>query len=524
MLRTGGKLVKHSMDRRFGNWLGRRGTRGCAVLLACVGSGLVPGAVARSAAGPAPSFAAAKSYATGKDPGAIAIADLNGDGKPDLVTANSGKTVSVLLSRGQGSFEPKRSYATGGSHSLTLADLNGDGKPDLVIANRLADTVFVLLNRSDGSFEAKRSYATGLGPDSLAIADVNGDGKPDLVTANSDADTVSVLLNRGDGSFEAKRDYATGRGPDSLAIADLNGDGSSDLVTANADSNTVSVLLNRGDGSFEAARDYAAEDGPRLLRLADLNGDGMPDILFISTNPVAPSLVVLLNNGDGSFQAGQYYETTCPCSGSNEVDSVAIADLNGDGSLDVATRLSYELESWRDPESSVSVFLNKGDGTFKELRSYKTGRNPGAANQVVAGDLNGDGKPDLATPLGRPSVLVNRGDGTFELKLEYPGARTAFAIADLNGDGKPDLVTTGQSSLHVLINTPGLCNVQGVLGMTPAAAKPKLARVNCRAGKVSRLYSKWVKKGRVISQKPRFGAVLPGGGKVNLVISRGRRK
>jgi hypothetical protein len=346
------------------------------------------------------------------------------------------------------------------------------------------------------------------------------------VTANSAADTVSVLLNRSDGSFEAKRDYATGRGPDSLAIADLNGDGSSDLVTANADSNTVSVLLNRGDGSFEAKHDYASDGDPHLLRLADLNGDGMPDMLFVSANPVEPSLVVLLNNGDGSFQAGQYYDTTCPTCADNqsvEVDSVAIADLNGDGSPDVATSLTNELEYWLAPQSYVSVFLNKGDGTFKELRSYKTGRTSGA-NQVVAGDLNGDGKPDLAMPLVRPSVLVNRGDGSFELKLEYPGAGSALAIGDLNGDGKPDLVTTGQSSLHVLINTPGLCNVQGVLGMTPAAAKPKLARGNCRAGKVGRASSKWVKKGRVISQKPRFGAVLPGGGKVNLVISRGRRK
>ena len=95
--------------------------------------------------------------------------------------------------------------------------------------------------------------------------------------------------------------------------------------------------------------------------------------------------------------------------------------------------------------------------------------------------------------------------------------------ADLNGDDKPDLVTTGKRSLNVLINTPGLCNVQGVVGMTPAAAKRELARVNCRAGKVSRASSKRVKRGRVVSQKPRFGAVLRGGGKVNLVVSRGSK-
>jgi hypothetical protein len=283
------------------------------------------------------------------------------------------------------------------------------------------------------------------------------------------------------------------------------------------------VLLNRGDGSFLVTHDYATAGFPHLLRLADLNGDGKPDMLFIDSSYGVTSVSVLLNNGDGSFQAGDDYET-CPTCSDTSVKSVAIADLNGDGSPDVAIRLSYEgLHSWQDYQSSVSVFLNKGDGTFKE-RSYKAGVNPFWTN-VVASDLNGDGRPDLATGVDRISVLVNRGDGGFQAKVQYPGRHTGgpLASADLNGDETPDLVTTGSRSLRVLINTPGLCNVQGVVGMTPAAAKRELARVNCRAGKVSRAYSKRVKKGRVISQKPRFGAVLRNLGKVSLVISRGRR-
>jgi hypothetical protein len=391
----------------------------------------------------------------------------------------------VLLNRGDGSFQPKRSYATRaglGAAPLQIADLNGDGKPDLVTANHAAHTssVSVLLNRGDGIFEAKRDYATGKAPyalwfnDSLAIGDLNGDGKPDLVTASPGTDlhpgkTLSVLLNRGDGSFEAKRDYATGRKPDSPAIGDLNGDGRPDLAVANASSNTVSVLLNRGDGSFEAKHDYAGEGTPYLLRLADLNGDGNPDILFIESSGGITSVVVLLNNGDGSFQAGHDYETCPTCSRSTAVESVAIADLNGDGSPDVATRVIEEFHDYQDHRGTLSVFLNKGDGTFKERRSYKTGSDgaPGGAN-VVASDLNGDRRPDLATAVDRISVLVNRGDGSFQAKVEYPGGRFVsgsspggpLAIADLNGDDKPDLVTTGDSSLHVLINTPGLCNVQ----------------------------------------------------------------
>ena len=525
MLRPG-KLVTHTMDRRFEGWSGRRGARGCAALLACIGFALVLGAVGRSATGPTPSFAAPKTYATGQDPDSPAIADLNGDGRPDLAVVNSSDSVSVLLNRGDGSFRPKRSHASGaGAWRLQAADLNGDGRQDLVTANRSPGKVSVLLNRGDGSFEAKHDYGTGRVPYELAIGDLNGDGRPDLVTSNLKAPTLSVLLNRGDGSFEPKHDYAAGREPGSPAIADLNGDGSRDLAVANGPSDTISVLLNRGDGSFEAKHDYAAGSGPQLLRLADLNGDGRPDMLFIYYSGGIPSLSVLLNNGDGSFRAGDDYEA-CSCSGGEQVvRSIAIADLNGDGSPDVATTASDEFysEVYRGSlyRGTVSVFLNKADGTFK-TRSYNTGRTGPDGADVVASDLNRDGRPDLVTAAERIAVLVNRGDGSFRAKVNYLGTGASLASADLNGDDQPDLLTTGDRSLNVLINTPGLCNVQDVAGLTPAAAKQQLARVNCRMGKVSRRYVKGVKKGLVFSQKPRFGTVLRGGGKVNLVASRGR--
>jgi hypothetical protein len=213
------------------------------VLLACICAALVLGAVARSAPDRALSFAAVKSYATGGS-GDLAIADLNGDGKPDLAAPNDANTVSVLLNRGDGRYAPRRHYATGhGPESLVIADLNGDGKPDLATANAYASAVSVLLNRGDGRFEPRSDYATGADPGSIAIADLNGDGKPDLATANFHADTVSVLLNRGDGSFTPPSDYATGAGLGSLALADLNGDGRQDVLTS--DGNTVSVLINK---------------------------------------------------------------------------------------------------------------------------------------------------------------------------------------------------------------------------------------------------------------------------------------
>jgi hypothetical protein len=442
-------------------------TRASAVLLACIGVALALGVVARSAAGPASSFAVAKNYRTDLFPVSVASGDLNADGCPDLATANI-----------------------------------------------RANTVSVLLNRGDGSFQAKRDYQVGTAPNSVAIRDLNGDGKPDLAIANAAAKTVSVLANHGDGSFEAPRDYATGDDPHSVASGDLDGDGKPDLITANLGAGTVSVLHNRGDGSFEAGGDYGAGVEALSVAIGDLNGDRRPDLaighfgLEDAGETPGTTVSVLLNWGDGSFQAKRDYRT-----GRNPV-SVAIGDLNGDRRPDLATA-NYEPDT-------VSVLINRGDGSFRAKRDYRTAR--GGAGSVASGDLNGDRKPDLviANLCCTVSVLLNRGDGSFEARREYV-AGGSVAIDDLNGDGRPDVVTVGRipNAVSVLINTPGLCNAQNVVRMTLAAAKQTLARVNCHVGKVSRAYSR-VRKGRVISQKPKFGAVLPKGGKVNLVVSKGR--
>jgi hypothetical protein len=326
--------------------------------------------------------------------------------------------------------------------------------------------VSVLLNKGDEGFEPELDYRTGSGP-SVEIGDLNGDRRPDLVTANLDANNVSVLLNRGDGSFKVRRDYRTGRLP-SVEIGDLNGDRRPDLVTANVAAATVSVLLNKGNGIFRASRDYrtgrrSAEPAPVSVAIGDLNGDGAPDL-------------ATANYGDAN---------------------------------------------------TVSVLLNKGSGSFRPRRECRTGRQP---TSVAIGDLNGDGKPDLATAnqgSGNVSVLTNRGDGSFHAKVDFASGRGpgSGVIGDLNGDGKPDLTTVNRdaSTVSVLLNRPGLCTVQNVRGKTLRTAKRTIAGANCRVGKIRRAYSR-VKRGRVISQRPKPGVVLPGGGKVELVVSRGRRQ
>jgi hypothetical protein len=192
----------------------------------------------------------------------VAIGDVNGDGEPDVVVANeSDSTVSVLLNTtatgsNTPSFAAKVDFPTGTSpYSVAIADLNGDGKPDLAVANVGTSTVSVLLNTTatgatTPSFAAKVDFPTGAAPYAVAIDDLNGDGKPDLAIADEGASTVSVLLSMTAAgattpSFAAKLDFPTGTSPESVAIADVNGDGKPDLAIVDTSANTVSVLLSQ---------------------------------------------------------------------------------------------------------------------------------------------------------------------------------------------------------------------------------------------------------------------------------------
>src|SRR5260370_651859 len=153
---------------------------------------------------------------------------------PRLRVCRRRPALEALEDRTLPSFVAVALFDTGAApRSVVAADVNGDGIPDLVTANIGAETGSVLVGNGDGSFQAEQDYATGAAARSVAAADVNGDGIPALVTANTGSNTVSVLLGNGDGSFQAKKDFVTGYAPNSVAVADVNGDGIPDLVTAN---------------------------------------------------------------------------------------------------------------------------------------------------------------------------------------------------------------------------------------------------------------------------------------------------
>ncbi len=224
----------------------------------------------------------------------VALADLDGDRRLDMVTANGNGTLSVLLGNGDGTFGAPQRISVAATW-LEVADTGGDGIPDLVVARTVSpqeSVVLVLPGRGDGTFEGPKSFPVGASVRDLAVADLDGDRVPDVITANILSDDVSVLLGRGDGTFQDARFFAAGDSPVAVAVADLDGDGVPDLLTANRGSEDVSLLLGRGDGTFHDARSVAAGAPLRDVAAADLDVDGKPDLLALTLGD--PGLLVFM--------------------------------------------------------------------------------------------------------------------------------------------------------------------------------------------------------------------------------------
>jgi hypothetical protein len=429
-------------------------------------------------------FQAAQSYASGGYTAvSVAVGDFNGDRKTDLVVANqcqsSGNcangSVGVLLGIGDGTFAPAQDFASGGNNTAAVAtgDFNPDGRTDLVLANQCqtqddctAGNVSVLLGNGDGTFQAAHNFISeGVFASSVGVGDWNGDQKLDLVVVNqcqSDSNcsgTLTVLVGNGDGTFQARSNYASGGyDADSVAASDLNNDGNLDLVVANlcqsnnckkGSDGVVSVLLGNGDGTFQAAHDYPTRGfGASSVAIGDFNGDGNPDVVVAnqcstSNCKSGGSLSVLLGNGDGTLQAAQTYS-----SGAYTALSVAIADFNNDGKLDLAVANQCQDSNCRN--GAVGVLLGNGNGTFQPAQIFASAGY--FTNSVAVGDFNGDGNPDLALASqcqdstctnGGVSVLLGKGNGTFQAAQAYGSVGSqadSVVTADVNGDGKTDLV------------------------------------------------------------------------------------
>lgn len=405
-------------------------------------------------------FASPQSFDDGYNPQSVVVADVNGDGKPDLLVDNAGTYNSttgnydnagtaVLLGNGNGAFGNPQ-IVTASQGLMAVADVNGDGKADLLVesAGTYNSTtgkydnagVNVLLGNGDGTFQNPQFVAVGNAPLSgLMVTDVNGDGKPDLVVVNRstydsttgkyDNASVNVLLGKGDGTFQnAKTTSIAGDLTYSMQVADVNGDGIPDLVASDEYGSQVGVMLGIGDGYFQAPQtsQVFSYGWKPSLAVADFNGDGKPDI--VAASGYGGQVAVLLGNGDGAFQSPQPSHAVAT---GTSFPSVTVADVNKDGNPDLITAGGFFSSS-----SSASLLLGNGDGTFQPPQTIK-----GASYSVTVADLNGDGKPDLIDATGK--VFLGNGDGTFQRpKSISKGSLNVLAVVDVNGDGKPDVLTS----------------------------------------------------------------------------------
>jgi hypothetical protein len=437
---------------------------------------------------------------------AVRVADVNGDGRPDLVGLSSAeRAVSVHVGNGDGTFQAPRHFGVAPSGALTVADIDGDGRADVLTSDTSVDHLSLLIGSGDGTFQGAPVFRSGpptgnqqAGASSVAVADFDADGLLDFAVGHG-FNNATVVRGLPGGGFAPPTDLGRGRGH--VAGGDFNGDGRPDVAVCGADdfgNNLLSLFLGSGTGTFGAPLETTLPDADLVSCLAtDLDGAGGLDVLVLFRDRIS----ALLGTGTGTFQAAIHTP------GGTRFQAISVTDLNGDGRPDLAVADGGDFGLLN---GHVAVFLGNGDGTFQRAGDLLPGT---SALGVTAGDLDRDGRIDLAAiveavqftfsvailrgngdgtfqaPTGAPTppasdffpgsamavatvdlddnpdlilfvdgtqvaVLPGNGDGTFRAPVRFDASGNAnLLVTDLNGDAKPDLVIpNGENAVSILIN------------------------------------------------------------------------
>lgn len=378
----------------------------------------------------------------GAVPTKIVAADFNGDGKLDLAVLNAVPddhltpgNLTVFFGAGNGTFQLNHTYTAGSYPSdLAVADLNGDGKPDLVVTDqsdpfatpRPDGAALVFLNDGHGGFQTPSTLAAGTYPYLVFIEDLNGDGKPDLVVGASNshaAYTLMVLLGAGNGSFQPPATLSTLYGPSGMVFRDFNGDGKADLVVSHCCGATdMTYMQGNGDGTFLPEAHFNGGQNPFAVAASDLNGDGKQDLIIGGTSQMA--LTVLLNNAPPAT-TNPIAVTSAASYANPPVAPGMLAVIWWNGGPDFAT-VTLHAPSVPLPDSmgGVSATLTDAGGTSRNVGLLDV--TPRQLNVLI---------PD-ATQVGTATITVNGSDGavhsgTVMIAAVAPGLFSATA----NGTG-----------------------------------------------------------------------------------------
>lgn len=424
----------------------------------------------------------------------LVVADLNNDGKPDILAGQGGSfeifintidtSNSVAISRHPVSqsvpLHSSTTFSAEGAHTgglpvtyqwhrngipltdglfcagaststLTILDATSQssGRYDVWVSGCASEvpvrsTAATLSIREaapagicETYFTAPTNQPIGPNPNFSAVTDMNGDGLPDLIASNFSSEAVSIAMGTKGGAFATPVSYPVGGGPWGIAVADLNGDGNPDLAIANHTTSRATIMLSNRLGQLGTQYQFPTDAAPVSIAVADFNSDGVQDIA--TANYLANTASVLLGVGDGRFLPVSSFAVGAFPSG------IAAGDLNGDGALDLVVANSGG--------SDVSMLFGAGDGTFAPALSLATGHTP---TSVAIGDLNVDGWLDIVASTfadGSVSTLLGVGSGAFApalTSLAGPGPRHVN-IGDMNGDGRPDLVVSNSNSSDVSV-------------------------------------------------------------------------
>ncbi|MBI3845179.1 MAG: VCBS repeat-containing protein [Planctomycetes bacterium] len=401
-------------------------------------------------------------------PTSIAIADFDGDGRLDIVSANDvGNDVTVFLQSRTtpGTFVPQelRPRPIDQPKSVAVGDLDGDGLLDIVCANGRGDCLSIFLQLADGAFPSSPStnlvLPTGSSPVGVAVADVNADGKLDVISANQRSDNVTIFLQQSTvpGEFEqpgmSLGNRALTRGASAVAAADVDGDGNIDVVVANTVGNNVAVFFQTLPGVFEfdprgTLGDSSSTNGPKSVALSDVDGDGFLDI--VTANAGGQDLAAFFHPRRGTFSL----DARGPLGGATITSKpvgVAVGDLDGDGDLDLvcANQFGDSLTVFR--QTTPSQFNLAPGGILSDPASTIF---PLA---VAAGDLNGDGRLDIVSAnrnthtLGlfyqtTPGLFAFVGTLPVPFDPDRDASFGSLALADLNDDGHIDIVFANEAT------------------------------------------------------------------------------